>query len=84
MLSLFRPDPYVVESLGADRAAECSAIHAASFAHPWSAPELASLIASESVIADAVLNARNGELGGFVLSRCAADEAAAGVDALRV
>ncbi len=75
MLSLFRPDPYVVESLSSDRAAECSAIHATAFAHSWSAPEIASLIASESVIADAVLNARKGELGGFVLSRCAADEA---------
>lgn len=74
MLSLFRPDPFVVETLDSDQAAECSSIHAASFAHSWSPAEIAGLIASGAVIADGVFNGRTNQLGGFVLSRCAADE----------
>jgi [ribosomal protein S18]-alanine N-acetyltransferase len=75
MISLFRSEPYVLESLDVNHAAACAAIHAASFAHPWAGLEIAALIASEAVIADGAINARTNDLGGFVLSRCAADEA---------
>jgi ribosomal-protein-alanine N-acetyltransferase len=75
MLSIFRPDPYVLDTLDSDQATHCAAIHASAFAHPWSAFDIAALLASESVVGDGVFNARNNQLGGFVLSRCAADEA---------
>lgn len=61
--------------LGASWARACAAIHAASFAHPWTATEIENLLRESNVIADAALDTKNAKLYGFVLSRLAADEA---------
>lgn len=62
-------------ALGFQRARECAAIHAASFAYPWGAAELENLLMEPDVLADAALDNTNTKLYGFVLSRAAADEA---------
>lgn len=61
--------------IGADQAAACAAIHAPSFAHPWSAAEFETLLAASENAADGAFDARGMALHGFALSRCAADEA---------
>ncbi|MFY9971139.1 MAG: ribosomal protein S18-alanine N-acetyltransferase [Roseiarcus sp.] len=65
----------VIRPLRPDKAADCARLHAAEFAHPWSAEEIAALIARSDTLAAAALNPASGELRGFVLSRIAADEA---------
>jgi len=65
----------VIRPLRVDKAEDCARLHGASFAHPWSAEEVASLIASASTIAAAALDPTSGQLRGFVLARLAADEA---------
>ncbi len=64
-----------IHPLGAERAADCARLHAASFAHPWSPVELESLLSAANTVADAAEDAASGRLVGFVLSRVAADEA---------
>jgi len=46
-----------------------------SFAHPWSAEEIAALLAAPSTLAVAALDPTNGRLRGFLIARVAADEA---------
>jgi [ribosomal protein S18]-alanine N-acetyltransferase len=76
MLLPFRKfSPPVVRALRSDKAEQCAAIHAASFAHPWSAAEFESLLSSKTTIGAAALDAATDELRGFALSRIAADEA---------
>ena len=76
ILSLFhRAIVSDIRPLGAQRAQECAAIHAVSFAYPWSAAEIENLLREPNVVADAALDAKNARLYGFVLSRLAADEA---------
>jgi [ribosomal protein S18]-alanine N-acetyltransferase len=76
MLFPFRkPRAPVLRSLRSDKAEQCAAIHAVSFAHPWSSDEFEALLASKTVIGRAALDPQAGDLRGFALSRIAADEA---------
>jgi ribosomal-protein-alanine N-acetyltransferase len=65
----------VIRPLRADKAQDCAGLHGSSFAHPWSAEEMAALIGSPSTLAAAALDPATGRLRGFVLARVAADEA---------
>ena len=65
----------VIRPLRPDKVADCARLHAAEFAHPWSAEEIAALIARSNTLAAAALSPASGELRGFVVSRLAADEA---------
>jgi ribosomal-protein-alanine N-acetyltransferase len=76
MFSRFRrPRPSTIRPLRAEAAEACAAIHQSGFAHPWSAGELAALLASPTTLASAALDPATGRLRGFALSRLAADEA---------
>jgi ribosomal-protein-alanine N-acetyltransferase len=76
MLFGFRkPIPPVIRALHSDRAESCAAIHAASFAHPWSPAEFETLLSSKATIGAAAIDAGSDQLRGFSLSRVAADEA---------
>ena len=70
-----RSSPAVIRPLRVDKAEDCARLHRSSFAHPWSAEEVAALISSPSTLAAAALDPANGRLRGFVLARVAADEA---------
>ena len=59
--------------LSASAASRCAALHAVSFANPWSATEFEGLLTSASVVADGI--GEQPDLSGFVLSRRAVDEA---------
>jgi ribosomal-protein-alanine N-acetyltransferase len=75
MFSLFRkPAAYAIRPIGPTAAADCARLHAASFAHPWSAAEFESLLAAGNAIGDAALSGRS-RMIGFALSRHAAGEA---------
>jgi ribosomal-protein-alanine N-acetyltransferase len=75
MFSLFRKSaPYAIRPIGPAAATDCARLHAASFAHPWSAAEFESLLAAANAIADGALTGRS-RLIGFALSRHAAGEA---------
>ena len=65
----------VIRRIGADRAADCAALHALSFAHPWTAAEFDQLLGARETMADGALDGKDQTLFGFVLSRLAADEA---------
>lgn len=75
IFGLGRTSPPVIRPLRRERAEECARLHAASFAHPWTAEDVASLIANSSTLAAAALDPASGRLRGFVLSRLAAEEA---------
>jgi len=75
IFGLSRPPPPVIRLLRPDRATECARLHGQSFAHPWSAHEIAALIVSSSTVGAAALDSVNRRLRGFILSRLAADEA---------
>jgi ribosomal-protein-alanine N-acetyltransferase len=75
IFGLGKSSPPVIRPLRPEKAEDCARLHAAGFAHPWSAEEVAALIASSSTLAAAALDPANGRLRGFVLSRLAADEA---------
>ncbi len=75
IFGLSRSSPPVIRLLRPDRAQACARLHGQGFAHPWSAEEIAALIASSSTVGAAALDPVNGRLRGFVLSRLAADEA---------
>lgn len=64
-----------IRPLGGHWARTCAAIHAASFAYPWTATEIEDLLRQTNVIADAALDPKSTKLYGFVLARLAADEA---------
>jgi len=70
-----RPRPSTIRPLRVEAAEACAAIHRTGFAHPWSAGEFASLLASPTTLASAALDPASGRLRGFALSRLAADEA---------
>ena len=70
-----RPRPSTIRPLRVEAAEACAAIHRTGFAHPWSAGEFASLLASPTTLASAALDPATGRLRGFALSRLAADEA---------
>jgi len=65
----------VIRPLRTEKAEDCARLHGASFAYPWSAEEMAALIANASTLAAAALDPASGRLRGFVLARLAADEA---------
>ena len=76
MLFRFRkPIPPVIRLLSSDRAESCAAIHAESFAHPWSPAEFETLLSSKTTLGVAAIDAASNALRGFALSRLAADEA---------
>ncbi len=64
-----------IQSIGAERSAECAAIHAASFAHPWQEADFEQLLVTPAVLADGAVADKDERLAGFVISRIAADEA---------
>lgn len=70
-----RPRPSTIRPLRVEAAEACAAIHRTGFAHPWSAGEFTSLLASPTTLASAALDPASGRLRGFALSRLAADEA---------
>lgn len=75
MFSFFRKAAIpTIRPLGPSAAADCARLHAAAFAHPWSAAEFESLLAAGNTVANGAL-AGNGRLIGFALSRHAAGEA---------
>jgi ribosomal-protein-alanine N-acetyltransferase len=65
----------VVRPLRSDHAESCARLHAAGFAHPWSAEEIARLVAEASSLSLAALDPASGVLRGFAIARLAADEA---------
>jgi ribosomal-protein-alanine N-acetyltransferase len=65
----------VVRALRSDRAEQCAAIHAASFAHPWSSDEFEALLSSKTIVGGAAVDPTTNDLRGFALARVAADEA---------
>jgi ribosomal-protein-alanine N-acetyltransferase len=80
-LSAFRPWPMqtisqpVIRHIGIERAAECAALHALSFVHPWSLAELEQMLCAKETLADGAHDGKTHALYGFLLSRIAADEA---------
>jgi ribosomal-protein-alanine N-acetyltransferase len=70
-----RMSPSVVRALRSDKAEQCAAIHAASFAHSWSTAEFEALLSSKAAIGSAAVDSSADALRGFALSRIAADEA---------
>lgn len=64
-----------IRPIGAERSAECAAIHAASFAYPWREADFEQLFTAPGTFADGAVEAKDENLAGFVLSRVAAGEA---------
>lgn len=64
-----------IRPIGAERSAECAAIHALSFARPWEETDFEQLLLAPGAFADGAIDDKEDELAGFVLSRIAADEA---------
>ena len=69
-----KPAP-CVRPIGAERSAECAAIHATSFAYPWQEADFEQLFVASRTFADGAIEAKEEHLAGFVLSRAAAGEA---------
>ena len=69
-----KPAP-CVRPIGAERSAECAAIHATSFAYPWHEADFEQLLVASGTIADGAIDSKEEHLVGFVLSRVAAGEA---------
>jgi ribosomal-protein-alanine N-acetyltransferase len=65
----------VIRRIGDERAADCAALHALSFAHPWSVAEIDQMLGTKEILADGALDGKTQALFGFVFSRIAADEA---------
>jgi [ribosomal protein S18]-alanine N-acetyltransferase len=64
-----------IRPIGAERSAECAAIHATSFTYPWQEADFEQLFVAPGTIADGAIEAKEEHLAGFILSRIAADEA---------
>jgi [ribosomal protein S18]-alanine N-acetyltransferase len=64
-----------IRPIGAERSAECAAIHATSFAYPWQEADFDQLFVAAGTFADGAIEAKEEHLAGFVLSRVAAGEA---------
>jgi [ribosomal protein S18]-alanine N-acetyltransferase len=75
IFGLRRFSPPSIRPLRRDNADACARLHSEGFAHPWSAGEVAAMIASSSTLGAAALDPANGRLRGFILSRLAGDEA---------
>ena len=69
-----KPAP-CIRPIGAERSAECAAIHATSFAYPWQEADFEQLFVASGTFADGAIEAKEEHLAGFVLSRIAAGEA---------
>jgi ribosomal-protein-alanine N-acetyltransferase len=70
-----KPSVPVMRTLRSDKAEQCATIHAAAFAHSWSAAEFETLLSSKGSLGVAALDVATSELRGFSLARIAADEA---------
>ena len=70
---LLRRGQPVLSDAGPRDAAAISILHGASFRRGWSEDELERLLIERNVVADRAMLGRS--LAGFILSRCAADEA---------
>lgn len=70
-----RLKPFLVQPLVQDFADACARLHAEVFPHPWSSHEFERLIGAASSLGEAAVESRSRRLLGFVLSRCALDEA---------
>ncbi|WOJ91269.1 ribosomal protein S18-alanine N-acetyltransferase [Methylocapsa polymorpha] len=76
MFSLFAKTPATsTRHIGAERSAECATLHASSFAYPWGEADFEQLLAAPETYAGGAVEASESKLAGFVLSRCALDEA---------
>jgi ribosomal-protein-alanine N-acetyltransferase len=75
IFGLRQSTPPVIRLLRPGRARACARLQAEGFAQPWSAEEMAALIASSSTVGAAALDPVSGRLRGFILSRLAGDEA---------
>jgi [ribosomal protein S18]-alanine N-acetyltransferase len=64
-----------IRRIGAERSAECAAIHATSFAYPWREADFEELFVAPGTLANGAIEAKEEHLAGFVLSRVAAGEA---------
>jgi len=64
-----------IRRLAREQAEECAALHAVSFAHPWSQTEFEGLIDAREVLCHAAMDDRSRKLLGMIFSRIAADEA---------
>jgi [ribosomal protein S18]-alanine N-acetyltransferase len=64
-----------IRRIGAERSAECAAIHATSFAYPWQEADFEQLFAASGTFANGAIEAKEEHLAGFVLSRVAVGEA---------
>ncbi|HEX3495838.1 MAG TPA: ribosomal protein S18-alanine N-acetyltransferase [Methylocella sp.] len=69
-----RAAPFI-RPIGAERSAECAAIHATSFAYPWQEADFEQLFVASGTFADGAIEAKEEHLAGFVLSRAAVGEA---------
>src|ERR1700693_5650897 len=69
-----KPAP-CIRPIGAERSAECGAIHATSFAYPWQEADFEQLLVAAGTFADGAIEAKEEHLAGFVLSRVASREA---------
>ncbi len=76
MLSLFAKAPTIAtRAIGAERSAECASLHASSFAYPWREADFEQLLAAPETSARGAIETKEANLAGFILSRCALDEA---------
>jgi [ribosomal protein S18]-alanine N-acetyltransferase len=73
---LFRkPSGPRIDPLGSDTASRLAAIHAASFARPWSTLDFERLLAERGIVGDGLFLGSSAKPSGFVLSRIVIDEA---------
>ncbi len=70
-----RPPAARIEPVGSEAASRLAAIHAASFARPWSALDFEGLMAERGVVGDGLFLRADTRPVGFVLSRIVLDEA---------
>ena len=66
---------YLILPLTRSDAAAAARIHASAFAHPWGEREIADLLAGDAAFGEVAAASVRKSIGGFVLSRLAADEA---------
>jgi len=70
-----KPGGARIDPLGSDAAARLAAIHAGSFARPWSTLDFERLLAERGVVGDGLFLGSANRPSGFVLSRIVLDEA---------
>ena len=74
LFSFFKPK-FALSPMSRADAAAIAAIHTTGFAHPWSAREIADMLAAPANFGDVAASANRAKIGGFILSSLAADEA---------